>query len=405
MAAVDDTPSRKSGEQHYGATGTSSSTSIAPTNVQVIAPATLSAGYIFEAMYENIIFDVTVPEGGVVKGQRFIVPFIPPPPAVATAIIDGDEKAIASVAAVTSINDARGRVGTRIPMGKWRDNLFDCFHYGFFHPALWCACLFKPCLMGQLLTRMKMSWLGHRSHTLEAGGGGGSLDDSRVELDERWRYTFRNVVIITTVFFAVTTFLSSMEEEDIITPPMEEGEDFDEYIERVVADAINDSDEDGTNNDMKDSIVSSINSFLSFLYGTYITYVMIQLRATMRHVYAIPEQSCKCWYALFGGSQLQQHLRDGAEGNACGNCGYISERCCTADVPVGWEDICCAFWCQCCILGQMARHTVNYDERNALCCNEVGVTNWDEDEAYDGVDKTRSGGRSRVVGEGSVLIV
>lgn len=285
-------------------------------------------------------------------------------------------------------------------MGKWRDNLFDCFHYGLFHPVLWCACLFKPCLMGQLLTRMKMSWLGHRSHKLNADGGGrrgGSLDDSRlVGLDERWRYSFRNVVIVTTLFVVVTTILSSVEEE---------GEDLDEYIQRIVADAINDDDDD-PNNSVKDSLASSINSFLSFVYGTYIIYVMIQLRATMRHVYAIPEQNCKCWYALFGGL-WQQSLLDNTreEGNVCGNCGYISERCCTADVPVGWEDICCAFWCQCCILGQMARHTVNYDERNALCCNEVGVNNWDEDEAYDGVDKISGGGRSRVVGEGSVLIV
>lgn len=413
MTAVEDSPSRKSSGQHYGATSTSTtSTSIAPTNVQVIAPATLSAGYVFEAMYENVIFDVTVPEGGVTKGQRFIVPFVPPPPpppaaAVATAIFGEDGAMItsANVAEIPSMEDAFSR-RRNIPMGKWRDNLFDCFHYGFFHPALWCSCLFKPCLLGQLLTRMKMSWLGHRYHRFEHGGGGGasSLDDSRIEMDERWKYTFRNVVVVTALFIAVTSFLSSMEEEDVITPPMEEGEDFDEYIQRVVADAIQANDEDDTTG--KETLASSINSFLSFAYGTYITYVMIQLRATMRHVYAIPEQSCKCWYALFG-TQQRRRLDGGTdnEGNVCGNCGYISDRCCTADVPVGWEDICCAFWCQCCILGQMARHTVNYDERNALCCNEVGVANWDEDEAYDGVDKTSGGGRSRVVGEGSVLIV
>ncbi|KAL7430702.1 hypothetical protein ACHAXH_004422 [Discostella pseudostelligera] len=410
MTAVEDSPSRKSSGLHYGATSTttSSSTIIAPTNVQVIAPATLSAGYVFEAMYENIIFDVTVPEGGVTKGQRFIVPFVPPPPpppaAVATAILgeDGDMITSATVAAIPSMEDASSR-SNNIPMGKWRDNLFDCFHYGFFHPALWCACLFKPCLLGQLLTRMKMSWLGHRYHRFEAGGGASSLDDSRIELDERWRYTFRNVVVVTAIFFVVTSFLSSMEEEDVITPPMEEGEDFDEYIQRVVADAIQANDEDDTTS--KETLASSIDSFLSFAYGTYITYVMIQLRATMRHVYAIPEQFCKCWYALFGTNQRQRLDGGTDEGNVCGNCGYISERCCTADVPVGWEDICCAFWCQCCVLGQMARHTVNYDERNALCCNEVGVANWNEDEAYDGVDKKSGGVRRRVVGEGSVLIV
>ena len=51
-----------------------------PTNVQVIAPTTLSAGYTFQASYNNTPFTVTVPEGGVTKGQRFIVPFAPDEP-------------------------------------------------------------------------------------------------------------------------------------------------------------------------------------------------------------------------------------------------------------------------------------------------------------------------------------
>ena len=63
--------------------GAAAASVVPPTNVQVIAPATLVAGYTFDAMYEGVTFSVVVPEGGVIKGQRFIVPFIPTPTAVA----------------------------------------------------------------------------------------------------------------------------------------------------------------------------------------------------------------------------------------------------------------------------------------------------------------------------------
>jgi hypothetical protein len=46
----------------------------------------------------------------------------------------------------------------------------------------------------------------------------------------------------------------------------------------------------------------------------------------------------------------------------------------------------------------MARHTVDYGERRAACCSGSGVSDWDDDEAYEGVE-------SGHVGEGSVLVV
>ena len=84
----------------------------------------------------------------------------------------------------------------------------------------------------------------------------------------------------------------------------------------------------------------------------------------------------------------------------CGNnprdgiCGNSSS---SGSVPIGWEDVCCSFWCPMCVTAQMARHTVDYDERRGVCFNSVGVEGWDDDEAYAGVE----GG----VGEGSVLVV
>ena len=39
----------------------------------------------------------------------------------------------------------------------------------------------------------------------------------------------------------------------------------------------------------------------------------------------------------------------------------------------GMEDFCCAFWCHCCTIAQMARHTADYDTYNASCCSETGL--------------------------------
>lgn len=36
--------------------------------------------------------------------------------------------------------------------------------------------------------------------------------------------------------------------------------------------------------------------------------------------------------------------------------------------------------------GSMARHTADYGEKHGFCFNDVGVWDWDEDEAYEGVE-------------------
>ncbi|KAL3822937.1 hypothetical protein ACHAXA_011652 [Cyclostephanos tholiformis] len=87
--------------------------------------------------------------------------------------------------------------------------------------------------------------------------------------------------------------------------------------------------------------------------------------------------------------------RDGICGTDDDNDGA---RWCTSGVVVGWEDVCCSLCCQLCTLAQMARHTVDYEERDAACCNTSGVADWDDDEAYVGVEYGH-------VLEGSVLVV
>ena len=321
------------------------------TNVQVIAPATLNAGYTFDAVYEGNTFTVSVPDGGVVKGQRFIVPFIPPV-----------EATIIETALLNPPHNRGGGGGIRgeddIPTGVWRDSLCDCCKFGPCHPSFLNAWFCRPILIAQLLTRMKMTWLGQRTHFKNNTS---NLSDSRTEIDQRWRNSFLNIIIASVLFCLVVTVL--------VPAPQLDPSDPDAY------------------NSLSDSekMKYSINSWLSAAFGFYFFYLIVQLRATLRYVYSIPEESCLCMYC--GGNP-----RDGI----CGS-GRNGNTMCTAGVPVGWEDVCCAMFCPMCTTSQMARHTVDYDYRRATCCNSVGVSSFMDDEAYEGIENG--------VGEGSILVV
>eukprot|EP01082_Thalassiosira_pseudonana_P012367 g11283.t1 g11283 contig5:520994-523971(-) len=198
-------------KQSYGSTAT-------PTqNVQVIAPATLIAGYTFDAMYDGATFTVTVPDGGVVKGQRFIVPFSPPPMAVAVGVpTDGGSIESGGPGGAAPTFAAKGNRSSSegIPTGVWRDNLCDCCKFGPCHPHFLNAWLCRPLLMGQILTRMKMTWLGQRTPTT------GSINDSRTDVDELWRNTFRNLVVLTVVFYLLMSMTSTPQTMDPTMPSL-----------------------------------------------------------------------------------------------------------------------------------------------------------------------------------------
>jgi hypothetical protein len=76
--------------------------------VDVVAPADLPGGYHFEAEIEGRRFLATVPAGGVQKGETF------------SCYMRDLEK-----------------VGSDIPVGRWRDGLFDCCRIGWCHPVIW----------------------------------------------------------------------------------------------------------------------------------------------------------------------------------------------------------------------------------------------------------------------------
>jgi hypothetical protein len=82
--------------------------------VDVVAPADLPGGYMFEAEIEERRFLATVPAGGVRKGETFCC----------------------------YMRDLE-KVGSDIPVGRWRDALTDCCIHGASNPVVWNA-LFCP---------------------------------------------------------------------------------------------------------------------------------------------------------------------------------------------------------------------------------------------------------------------
>jgi len=137
----------------------------APTQpmLQITAPADMPEGYEFDAAIGSgdstigngqgndnsdsnsaatATIKVQVPPGGIEKGQTFSVPF----PAQMTS----------QLAAAATI---------RIPVGNWRDGLFDWWKHGVCHPHCWTACCCSTLAAGQVMSRMGLDWTGKPART------------------------------------------------------------------------------------------------------------------------------------------------------------------------------------------------------------------------------------------------
>ncbi|KAL9180871.1 hypothetical protein ACHAXT_011324 [Thalassiosira profunda] len=233
--------------------------------LEVVAPATLPEGYTFEAEANGHAFTVKVPVGGVEEGQRFSVPF----PAGANGY---------SGAAIPRAS---------VPVGHWKDGLCDCFRHGIIHPALWNAWCCPLVLVGQVMHRLKLTWL----------GGEGSAAHTAA--------TFRICLCITIIYKAFDQVIKYLPLAFVDAY----GRPTTEYVEIVY-----------------------LRVLLSILFFLFVMVLVCRTRRQIRDRYSIPEQQCR-----------------------------------------GSEDCCCAFWCTCCTVSQMARHTADYETYAGLCCSETGM--------------------------------
>mmetsp|Transcript_34519 Transcript_34519/g.101448 ORF Transcript_34519/g.101448 Transcript_34519/m.101448 type:complete len:280 (+) Transcript_34519:84-923(+) len=249
---------------------------VATPLIEVTAPATLSAGYTFDAsLPDGRIFKVQVPAGGVTEGQRFSVP------------LPGD---------LSSSTPLVGEGGATLgggPKYHWKDALCGCCNYGICHPSLWNAMICPLILMAQVATRMKLNWLGSPAE------------------GESWRNTFKIIVSIVVVHYVISGILAPFK------PDYEYDEKSGEMVQ-VGPDA--------------PLWVTIVNNIVSASFGLYSLIVMIKVRRSVRQRYEIEPECC-------GGA----------------------------------EDCCCVFFCNCCTVAQMARHTADYEQRRAVCCTSTGM--------------------------------
>lgn len=86
--------------------------------MEVVAPSNLAEGYQFPATFGSRSFMVTVPPGGVIGGQKFPVPFPREEDFINPTI--------------------------HVPVGHWKDGLWDLFRYGYCHATVWNSCCCVP---------------------------------------------------------------------------------------------------------------------------------------------------------------------------------------------------------------------------------------------------------------------
>lgn len=237
---------------------------IPPSAVEVTAPATLAAGYTFNASYEGTVFPVTVPSGGVTEGQKLRVPF--------------------------------QAAGTR----KWKDDIFACTRHGCCHPSLLNACCCSFLLMGQIMTRLKLNYLANpapadeTSNLVSPAGETSNLVSPRPA--GKTSNTYMILVCITAAYAVV----------QILFPPTDPTD--------------------------PEQTPSPIGSLLNFGFMLFMLLIVTKVRKLVRQQQGIPESNC-----------------------------------------VGCEDCCCAFWCGCCTVSQLARQTTNYDIEEARFFSSNGL--------------------------------
>jgi len=178
--------------------------------VEVTAPATLKEGYTFQAAYDGQLFVVIVPAGGVTEGQVFKTLHTP-------------------------------GVSSSAPNGRWVDGLCNCCSN---FPSCLMACCCSICLLGQILTRLKLTWSG------SSATGNEHLN------------TFRNVVLVGVVYFVLTSVLNPVPTEDEL--------------------------KNGTYS-YQPSVMGQI---VNIVFGLYVLVLLIRARYLTRVKYSISEKHC-----------------------------------------------------------------------------------------------------------------
>jgi Cys-rich protein (TIGR01571 family) len=225
--------------------------------VDVVSPADLPGGYHFEAEIEGQRFLATVPPGGVQQGETF-----------------------------TCYMRELDSVAIDIPVGYWKDGLFNMCELGWCHPIAWISIFCPLVALGQVQTRISLDFLGRPSF--------GDLP------------TTNRFMMLTVIMFWAMTNVGLFAACNL---------KWSRGLELSVADVC-------------------AFALVNVAMFCFIVFVTQSTRSSLREKFMIREERC-----------------------------------------FDLEDICCAAVCLPCTVGQMARHTANYDDYEAVCCSKTGLPN------------------------------
>lgn len=250
----------------------------ATQTVAVAAPADLQAGYTFDAAYNGSLFRVTVPEGGVIRGQQILVNV----PVIAVA-----EVVTVSSPVLSGSTIENPRSVSIVPTGRWREGFCDCCEHGCCEPTCCLACWCPGVVLGQVMTRLKLTALAEPASRASTAAKTFAL------VSALW-------IIFIVLDFVKTSFVQVCDETGCYT-------DLSQNINGLTA------------------TLSVITSLLAL----YFVYIGTMTRIRMRRAFQI-------------------------RGNCLGDC-------------------CAYYWCPCCTITQMARHTHDYEVHEGSCFSKTGL--------------------------------
>jgi Cys-rich protein (TIGR01571 family) len=320
-------------------TTTTTTATIATRTLRVIAPSDLPPGYALSVDESEANNDdnprpnsrrhaaarpvrVRVPDGGVKAGQEF----------AAQVIDDGFHHKRRSTDNDNMDSSTIKNNPHNIPVGHWRDGLFDCFTLGLCHVQCcltWCC---SWCALGQVLTRLNLSWTAapfiddddeeDNDYVKQADDGDESSTSGR-----RRNSDTDGTISAYKILFIIG--LLELLVPSIYTEPGKWTIMFgkeDRY--KAAADSTSTL---AYASDPLAMLSSLWNLLLFFLFFV----LVMRMRSYVRHRYRIPETIC-----------------------------------------AGCEDCCCAYFCAPCVICQAARHVTDYETYPADCCSETGLPDW-----------------------------
>jgi len=134
--------------------------------------------------------------------------------------------------------------------GRWRDGLCDCFRLGFCHPSILNSMFCPLIMLGQIMTRMKLNWLGQPSTQ-----------------QSEWERTFRTLVYI---LIAIIVF-------NLLFGPPPPVTNSDGYVTII---------------ETRPSVVVSLFNIANVVFGMFCLWLTCRVRGNVRSKYNIPESKC-----------------------------------------------------------------------------------------------------------------